>query len=153
MLKLLSNGVSAERVVPAPPEKVFELLADPRRHREFDGSGTLRDAVDGPARLSQGAVFGMNMHIGGPYQMTNTVVEFEEGRRIAWQPRPTNAAASKVIGGRIYRYELEPVPGGTQVRETWDIRQERVPPLLWSLRPLVRRSLERTLERLAEQVA
>ena len=146
----LVPGVSAERVIPAPPERIFALLADPRRHREIDGSGTLRDAVAGPARLSSGAVFGMNMHIGGPYQMTNTVVEFEEDRRIAWQPRPTNAVASKVIGGRIYRYELEPVPGGTRVRETWDISQERVPPLLWGLRPLVRRSLDRTLERLAQ---
>lgn len=145
--------VSAERVIAAPPERIFDLLADPRRHREIDGSGTLRDAVEGPPRLSAGAVFGMNMRIGGPYQMTNTVVEFEENRRIAWQPRPTHAVAAKAIGGRIYRYELEPVEGGTRVRETWDIRQERVPPLLWSLRPVVRRSLERTLERLAEQVS
>ena len=146
------DTVSVERVIPAPPERIFDLLADPRRHREIDGSGTLVEAVDGPERLSLGAVFGMDMRIGGPYRMTNTVVEFEEGRRIAWQPRPANAAASRVIGGRIYRYELEPVPGGTRVRETWDIRQERVPPLLWSLRPLVRRSLERTLDRLAAQV-
>ena len=147
------DTVTVERVIAAPPERIFDLLADPRRHREIDGSGTVRDAVEGPARLSPGAVFGMNMKIGGPYQMTNTVVEFEEGRRIAWQPRPTNTAAGKVIGGRIYRYELEPVPGGTLVRETWDIRQERVPPLLWSLRPLVRRSMERTLERLAAHLA
>ena len=147
------DTVSVERVVAAPPERIFDLLADPRRHREIDGSGTLVEAVAGPPRLSLGAVFGMDMRIGGPYRMTNTVVEFEEGRRIAWQPRPANAAARTVIGGRIYRYELEPVEGGTRVRETWDIRQERVPPLLWSLRPLVRRSLERTLDRLAEQVA
>ena len=147
------DQVSVERVVPAAPERVFDLLADPRRHRDIDGSGTLRDAVDGPTRLSAGAVFGMDMRIGGPYQMTNTVVEFEEGRRIAWQPRPTNALASKAIGGRIYRYELTPVEGGTRVRETWDIRQEKVPPLLWGLRPLVRRSMQASLERLERVLA
>ena len=146
-------SVSAERVVPAPPERVFELLADPRRHHEFDGSGTVRDAVEGPTRLSPGAVFGMNMKIGGPYQMTNTVVEFEENRRIAWQPRPTNPVASKLIGGRIWRYELEPVEGGTLVRETWDTSQEKVPPLLWGLRWLTRRSIEATLRRLEERVS
>jgi uncharacterized protein YndB with AHSA1/START domain len=144
--------VSVERVIDAPAERIFALLADPRRHREIDGSGTVRDAVDGPPRLALGAVFGMNMRIGGPYQMTNTVVEFEQDRRIAWQPRPTNSLAAKAIGGRIWRYELEPVEGGTRVRETWDIRQEKVPPLLWGMAPLTRRSMRRTLERLAERV-
>ncbi len=125
--------VSVERVVPAPPEEVFALLADPRRHREIDGSGTLRDTVDGPPRLFRGARFGTRMQLGGPYAMTSTVVEFEEGRRIAWQPRPTNRVAALAIGGRIWRYELEPVQGGTLVRETWDISQERFPlPLLAS---------------------
>ncbi len=147
------DTVSVERVVTAPPEEVFELLATPRRHREFDGSGTLRDASSGPERLSAGAVFGMDMHMGAAYQMTNTVVEFEEGRRIAWQPRPTNALAGKAIGGRIWRYELEPVEGGTRVRETWDISQERIPPLLWPVRALTRTSIERTLDRLALRFA
>ncbi len=146
------TSVSVEKVVHATPERIFDLLADPRRHREIDGSGTLRDAMDGPTRLSPGAVFGMNMRIGGPYQMTNTVVEFEEGRRIAWQPRPTADIGKKLAGGRIYRYELEPVEGGTRVRETWDISQERIPPLVWPVRLVTRRNMTRTLERL-EQVA
>jgi uncharacterized protein YndB with AHSA1/START domain len=144
--------VSAERVVAAPPERVFDLLADPRRHREIDGSGTVRDPVGGPERLSLGAVFGMDMKAGGAYRMRNTVVEFEENRRIAWQPRPDNALAAKAIGGRIWRYELEPVEGGTRVRETWDIRQERVPPALLPLRPLTKLSMQRTLDRLQERL-
>ena len=144
--------VSVERVVPAPPERVFELLADPRRHREIDGSGTVRDPVRAPERLSLGDVFGMDMKAGGRYRMRNTVVEFEEGRRIAWQPRPDHALAAKAIGGRIWRYELEPVDGGTLVRETWDIAQERLPPLLLPLRPLTRLSMQRTLARLEERL-
>jgi uncharacterized protein YndB with AHSA1/START domain len=146
------DQVSVERVIAAPPQRVFDLLADPRRHREIDGSGTLVEAVDGPERLSAGAVFGMDMRIGGPYRMTNTVVEFEEGRRIAWQPRPANALARKAIGGRVFRYELTPVEGGTLVRETWDISQERVPPLLWGMRGITKRNMEKTLQRLEERV-
>jgi len=142
--------VSAERVVPAPPERVFDLLADPRRHPEIDGSGTVRQAVEGPDRLYRGARFAMRMHAGGPYEMTNTVVEFEEGRRIAWQPRPTNRLAALLVGGRIWRYELEPVAGGTRVRETWDITHERVPAPLLALRRLTRRNMTRTLQRLEE---
>ena len=148
-----ATSVSVERVIAAPPERIFDLLADPRRHSEIDGSGTVRDAVEGPSRLSPGAVFGMNMRVGAPYQMTSTVVEFEDNRRIAWQPRPTNGLAARAIGGRIWRYELEPVDGGTLVRETWDISQEKVPPLLWSMRWLTRRNMSTTLQRLAERVS
>ena len=140
--------VTVEKLVHETPEHIFDLLADPRRHREIDGSGTVRDAVEGPKRLSLGASFGMHMRVGAPYTMTNTVVEFEEGRRIAWQPRPSNALAARVIGGRIWRYELEPVQGGTLVRETWDSSQERVPPLIWPLGPLNARGMSRTLGRL-----
>ncbi len=145
--------VSVERVVAASPQEVFAVLADPRRHREIDGSGTLRETVDGPPRLYRGARFGMRMRLGGPYEMTSTVVEFEEGRRIAWQPRPANAVAALVIGGRIWRYELEPVEGGTLVRETWDIRKERFPLPLVAARWATRRAMARTLERLEERLA
>ena len=144
--------VSVEKVVHATPEAVFDLLANPRRHAELDGGGTVQDVVDGPERLSQGAVFGMSMRLGGPYQMTNTVVEYEENRRIAWQPRPTHAVAGRVLGGRVWRYELEPVEGGTRVRETWDISHERIPPLVWPYRFKVRADMVRTLDRLEEVV-
>jgi len=144
--------VSVEKVVHATPERIFDLLADPRRHSDLDGSGTVRDVVDGPDRLSKGAVFGMNMRMGGPYQMTSTVIEFEENRRIAWQPRPANGIARKLAGGRIWRYELEPVEGGTRVRETWDISQERIPPLVWAYRFKVKADMEKSLDRLEQVV-
>ena len=148
----MALSVSVERVVHATPERVFDLLADPRRHPEIDGSGTVRDAVEGPDRLSPGAVFGMRMKAGATYQMTNTVVEFEEGRRIAWQPRPTKSLAGKAVGGRIWRYELEPVEGGTRVRETWDTSQERLPLLIRPLAGITRRNMAKTLERLEAAV-
>jgi uncharacterized protein YndB with AHSA1/START domain len=147
------NRVTVERVVPAPAQEVFDLLADPRRHREIDGSGTLRETVSGPDRLSLGAEFGMGMQQGASYQMTNKVVQFEEGRVIAWQPRPTSALFSKLIGGRVWRYELEPVDGGTRVRETWDVSSERVPPTLWAMRGLTRKNMAQTLARLEERLA
>ena len=150
---MLSNGVSVERFVKATAEQVFAVLADPSRHREIDGSGTLRDAVEGPAKLVLGSRFGMHMKAGAPYVMVNEVVEFEADRRIAWQARPDRALFAKAIGGRIWRYELEPRDGGTLVRETWDISQERLPPLVWGLRGLTRVSMNRTMDRLEELLA
>jgi hypothetical protein len=149
-MSLLS--VSVEKVVHATPEAIFDLLADPRRHSELDGSGTVQGVVDGPERLSAGAVFGMDMKMGGRYQMINTVVEFEENRRIAWQPRPTIGFLKPFVGGRIWRYELEPVEGGTRVRETWDISKERIPPMVWGARFMTRSNMEKSLERLESVV-
>jgi uncharacterized protein YndB with AHSA1/START domain len=105
------KSVSVERVIAAPIEKVFDVLADPSQHPVIDGSGMVKDTSGSqPPRLSLGAKFGMSMRLGVPYAITNTVVEFEEGRRIAWRH----------IGGHRWRYQLEPVDGGTKVRETYD---------------------------------
>ena len=106
-----SRIVSASTTVDAPPEIVFAILADPRQHVRIDGSGSVRDAVSGPERLERGAEFGMDMKLFGlPYKIRNRVVEFEEGRLIAWRH----------FGGHRWRYELTPVPGGTRVTESFD---------------------------------
>jgi len=146
-----SDVETVERVIPAPPEKIFDLLADPRRHRDIDGSGTVREATNAPERLSLGATFGMSMKLGIPYSMTSTVIEFDENRRIAWQTRGPGKIGKK-FGGRIWRYELEPVDGGTQVRESWDISQERTKAMVRSARKKTRTSMEQTLARIEELV-
>ncbi|MER3453374.1 MAG: dimethyladenosine transferase [Acidimicrobiia bacterium] len=146
--------VSVERVIKAPPEKIFEIIADASRHPEIDGSGTVRAAKPGaPQRLFPGATFGMSMKMGIPYSMVNTVVEYEENRRIAWQARPPGLLG-RIVGGRIWRYELEPVEGGTLVRESWDISQDRQRALLkrTKLPEQTRRNMERTLENIARLV-
>ena len=107
---MADDQVSRTRLVPAAPQEVFDLLADPRQHALIDGSGTVQGAVSGPDRLSPGAKFGMSMKMGLPYRIQNTVEEFEEGRRIAWRH----------AGRHRWRYELEAVEGGTQVTETFD---------------------------------
>ncbi|MGI8537937.1 MAG: SRPBCC family protein [Mycobacteriales bacterium] len=141
-----------ERVIAAEPGPIFDLLADPSRHRDIDGSGTVRDAVGGSTRLSLGARFGMGMRVGASYEMTNEVVEFEPDRRIAWQARPAASVVGMVAGGRIWRYELEPVAGGTRVRESWDISQERIPPLIFALKLITRRNMDKTLARIDKLV-
>ncbi len=140
--------VSVDRVIPAPPDRIFAVIADPARHREIDGSGTVRDAKDvGDERLTLGSTFGMKMRMGIPYSMVSTIVEYEENRRIAWQTRPP-APFSKLGGGRIWRYELEPVDGGTLVRESWDIGEETVKAFVRPAAKHTRQNMEKTLERL-----
>jgi uncharacterized protein YndB with AHSA1/START domain len=140
------NVETVERVIAAPPEKIFDLLADPSRHREIDGSGTVREAKGGSERLALGSKFGMSMKLGIPYSMVSTVIEFEDNRRIAWQTRPP--IGGSLAGGRIWRYELEPVDGGTRVRESWDISQEKVKAVVRPARAKTRKNMEQTLERI-----
>lgn len=78
--------VAVERVIAAAPQRIFDVLADPSQHPLIDGSSSVRSASrDNPARLSKGARFGMSMRLGAPYRVRNTVVEFDEPRRIAWR--------------------------------------------------------------------
>jgi uncharacterized protein YndB with AHSA1/START domain len=142
--------VSVSRVINAAPEAIFALLADPRRHRDFDGSGSVGEAKDLPDRLRLGSTFGMSMKMVVPYSMVNEVVEFEENRRIAWEPRMR--ALTLVSGGRIWRYELEPVDGGTRVTETWDISKEKSRAFIRSGGKKARRDMDATLTRLDEIV-
>ena len=149
-----SDVETVERVIPAPAQAIFDLLADPRRHCELDGSGTVRAVKpETVERLTLGSKFGMSMKFGINYSMVSEVVEFEEGRRIAWQSRPPSSIGAKVSGGRIWRYELEPVEGGTRVRESWDITHEKVKFFVRPARKKTRASMEKTLERIEEHVA
>jgi len=146
---------TVERTIPATAARIFELIADPRRHQDINGNDTVRDAYDVPDRLSLGATFGMNMEFGGSYRMTSTVIEYDENRRIAWQSRPP-AGSSRwrhLFGGRIWRYELEPVEGGTRVRESWDLTQEGFRWLVIGYRRKTRANMQATLERIADLVA
>jgi uncharacterized protein YndB with AHSA1/START domain len=143
--------ITTERVILAPPEAIFALLADASRHPAIDGSGTVKQAKDGaPARLSLGSTFGMSMKMGIGYSMVNTVVEFEDNRRIAWQARPPGFLG-RVTAGRIWRYELEPTEGGTRVRESWDVSQDHQRRLLkmGGLHKKTQENMDKTLERIA----
>jgi uncharacterized protein YndB with AHSA1/START domain len=110
--------LSVSRTIAAPAEAIFAVLASPAGHAAIDGSGTVRHAGAGePERLVLGTRFAMSMKMGVPYKIHNEVVEFEENRRIAWQH----------FGRHRWRYELEPVAGGTRVTETFDWSTARFP--------------------------
>ena len=135
--------VSVSRFIPAPPEAIFAILSDATKHQLIDGSGTVQSSQSNESEpLQLGTKFGMNMKIAVPYRITNTVVEFEQDRLIAWRH----------FGGHRWRYRLEPVEGGTEVTESFDWSTARVPRGIElmgypSKHPA---SMEKTLERLEQ---
>jgi hypothetical protein len=72
ILETNSPYLSSARIeISAPAQHIFDLIADPRCHQLFDGSGTLQGSISGPTRLHLGAKFGMAMKIRIPYRITN----------------------------------------------------------------------------------
>ena len=147
------NSISVERVINASASEIFAMIADAGKHSSFDGSGTVDHSREKSQPLELGSKFGMSMRgrpetLFVPYRTTNTVVEFEPDRRIAWQ---TRTGPLGVIGGRIWRYELSPVEGGTLVRETWDLSQDRQRPMLkmGAMPKQTEDGMRATLERIA----
>ena len=121
-IDMQEQRVSDSIVIEATPEAIFDVLADPNRHSDFDGSDTVKSARSkAPTRLSMGSRFAMNMRLGVPYLISNKVVEFEENRLLTWQH----------FGRHRWRYELEPVEGAeppaTTVTETFDWSTSMMP--------------------------
>ncbi|MFI5612141.1 SRPBCC family protein [Amycolatopsis sp. NPDC051903] len=139
-----TRQISRTVLVAARPDQIFDLLADPANHPLIDGSGTVRAGRDGgPARLSLGAEFGMDMRMGAPYRIRNTVVEFEENRLIAWRH----------FMGHRWRWLLEPAGDGkTSVTETFDYSTAHSPAVLQLLGFPKRNAdgIEKTLARLTK---
>jgi uncharacterized protein YndB with AHSA1/START domain len=110
-----STVVSASREIAAPAEKIFELIADPSLQPRWDGNDNLAEAPTGQRVRSVGDVFTMTITMGSVRE--NHVVEFDEGRLIAWRP----AEPGKEPPGHLWRWELEPIDDlRTLVTHTYD---------------------------------
>ena len=107
--------VSATREIAAPPERIFELIADPAQQPRWDGNDNLAEAPAGQRVRRVGEVFTMILTKGAVRE--NHVVEFAEGRLIAWVP----AEEGKRPPGHLWRWELEPADASrTRVTHTYD---------------------------------
>jgi Polyketide cyclase / dehydrase and lipid transport len=114
--------VSVSRRIPAKPQDIFAIIADPNRHLEIDGSGMLRGALDAVPVSAVGDVFAMKMHHQemGDYEMNNTVVEYQPDRLITWEPARRDIEVEH--WHYRWRYELVPEEGdATVVTESFDL--------------------------------
>jgi len=110
--------VSASREIAAGPGPIFELIADPAAQPRWDGNDNLAAAPAGQRVRRVGDVFIMTLTRGAIRE--NHVVEFEEGRRIAWRP----AEPGQRPPGHLWRWELEPAGASrTRVTCTYDWTQ------------------------------
>lgn len=136
--------VSASREVAAPAHAIFELIADPAQQPRWDGNDNLGDASAGQRVRAVGDVFTMRLTLGALRE--NHVVEFDEGRRIAWRPSEQGATPP----GHLWRWELEPVDGRlTRVTHTYDWSRLTDENRLQRARATTADRLQASLDRLA----
>lgn len=108
------NQVSRSIEVNAPAAQLYALAADPRRHHELDGSGTVGDTIDAPATIVPGARFSTKMSMFRvPYRITSTITAMKPDELVEWR-HPF---------GHHWRWEFEAItPTTTRVTETFDYR-------------------------------
>jgi uncharacterized protein YndB with AHSA1/START domain len=141
--------VSASREITASPEAIFELIADPAQQPRWDGNDNLSTAPAGQRVRRAGDMFTMTLTQGSIRE--NHVVEFDEGRRIAWTP----AEPGQRPPGHLWRWELEPTGASrTRVTCTYDwtrlTDEKRLPRARATTADRLRASLDR-LAALAEE--
>jgi hypothetical protein len=126
--------VAVSRRIQAPAHDIFQVLANPVRHLEMDGSQMLRGAVTTDMISGVGDVFVIKMYYieHGDYEMNNHIVEFEQDRRIGWEPAAGRGHPDLAENpdqprwGHRWSFELTPDgPDATVVTEIYDC--SRVP--------------------------
>ncbi|KIQ19769.1 dimethyladenosine transferase [Rhodococcus sp. Leaf7] len=145
------DRVIARRVtVNASADELFAQVADPHRHGELDGSGTVKDTVKGPSPLSNGAKFSVKMkQFGLPYRITSTVTEFVDTgdtKVIEWQ-HPL---------GHKWRWEFaQTSPTTTDVTESFIYGTAKAPAMLELTKQTDKNvvGITATLEQLANRYA
>lgn len=134
--------VTATREIAARAERIFELIADPAEQPRWDGNENLVEAAPGQRVHAVGDVFTMRLTMGSVRE--NHVVDFVEGRRIAWRP----SEVGRRPPGHLWAWELEPLDGSrTLVTHTYDwtdlTDQNRLPRARATTPEKLRASLDR----------
>jgi uncharacterized protein YndB with AHSA1/START domain len=122
---MADDSVTATRVINAPAEAIFAVLADPAQHAAIDGTGRVRETFDSTPLTAAGQIFRMSMyhenHPDGTYQMANRVQVFDPPSTISWEPGYDAGDGTLGFGGWTWRYDLTPAgPVNTAVTLSYD---------------------------------
>jgi hypothetical protein len=122
---MADERMSATTIIDAPADVIFGVLADPAKHAAIDGTGWVRESLDGPRITGAGQIFRMAMyhpnHPNRDYQMANRVEVFERPTAISWEPGYDPGDGVLQFGGWIWRYDLAPAGASkTEVTLTYD---------------------------------
>lgn len=122
---MTDETMSITQTIDAPVETVFDVLTDPSTHQAIDGTGWVRESLDGERLTEIGQIFRMAMYhsnFGGMhYEVANRVEVLQPPHAIAWLPGQGDNDDDLEFGGWIWRYDLKSIGDDrTQVTLTYD---------------------------------
>ena len=123
---MTDESLSTARTIDVSAETVFAVLADPTTHQAIDGTGWVRESLDGKRLAEVGQIFRMAMyhrgHPDGDYRIANLVEVYDPPRAIAWKPGTEEPGSDELsFGGWTWRYDLTADGSGlTVVTLTYD---------------------------------
>ncbi|CAN5504667.1 SRPBCC family protein [soil metagenome] len=148
-----NNGsITVQREIPSSAKEIFDVLSNPHRHTELDGSGFIQGLEKGDRLEKVGQKFTVNMngpHMGGDYKTDNFVSAFDPDKMIGWKTAPAGSEPP----GWEWLWELRSEgSGSTLVSLTYDWSKVTDPDLLSKISfPLVsEHELETSLGKLTE---
>jgi Polyketide cyclase / dehydrase and lipid transport len=119
---MTTERMEVQRTIAADPATIFGVLCDPQGHVSIDSSGMLMDATGAPVTAAGDSFVvhmdreALNDYPMGEYDVTVTIVTFEQDREIAW----TILGKIRPQIGHVYGYRLEPTEGGSLVTSYYD---------------------------------
>jgi hypothetical protein len=120
---MASERIEVDRIIPADPAAIFEILRSPKGHVSIDSTGMLMSAEGEPA-AKPGDTFLVHMDRDALrdfpldlYDVTVSFTRFEPDHDIEWTIL-TDFLDPPL--GHVYGYHLEPVDGATRVSSYYD---------------------------------
>jgi hypothetical protein len=122
------DNVSITKLINAPADTIFGILADPAKHAAIDGTGWVREPVDGHRLTRKGQIFRMAMYHPNAnfpiktYETANRIVDYAPPLTISWETGHDPAGDGNLeFGGWFWRYDLRPIDQSrTQVKLSYD---------------------------------
>jgi hypothetical protein len=112
---------SEQIVINATPDRLYQMIADLPRMGEWSPECQAVEWVDGATGPAKGARF-VGHNRGGP----RGLMRWSRGGRVLTADTGREFAFATEEGGRestVWRYRFEPVAGGTQVTESYEVKQ------------------------------
>jgi uncharacterized protein YndB with AHSA1/START domain len=111
-----------------PPQVVWDLITDIRRHAEFGGPKRITKVIDFDGEVAVGGGRWVSHEKFGPqkFDAPSEITEVDPGRRLEWVSYPPMKDDNRGQGGRvIWGYELSSTEDGTKLEHYMRVLEPR----------------------------
>lgn len=113
--------------ISAPPQAVWDLVTDIRRHTEFAGPTSITKVIDFDGPVAVGRRWVAHEKFGPQkFDAPSEITAVDEGNRLEWVSFPPMKEENRGKGGRVdWGYELSPTAEGTRLEHYMTVLEPR----------------------------